>query len=69
MADFTSRLVSSRKLRLCGRLTCSPAAHRKSRLNNFVASLMQILPIGDPHVQETMIAFERTLYAAMARVA
>jgi len=25
---------------------------------------MQILPIGDPHVQETMIAFERTLYAA-----
>jgi len=27
-------------------------------------ALMQILPIGDPHVQETMIAFERTLYAA-----
>jgi methyl acetate hydrolase len=29
-------------------------------------ALMQILPIGDPHVQETMIAFERTLYAAIA---
>jgi hypothetical protein len=26
-------------------------------------ALMQILPIGDPHVQGTMIAFERTLYA------
>ena len=29
-------------------------------------ALMQILPIGDPHVQETMIAFERTLYAAVS---
>jgi methyl acetate hydrolase len=27
-------------------------------------ALMQILPIGDPHVQETMIGFERALYAA-----
>jgi len=32
-------------------------------------ALMQILPIGDPHVQETMIAFERTLYAAISSVA
>jgi CubicO group peptidase (beta-lactamase class C family) len=31
-------------------------------------ALMQILPIGDPHVQETMIAFERTLYAAISSV-
>ena len=29
-------------------------------------ALMQILPIGDPFVQETMIAFERTLYAAVS---
>ena len=29
-------------------------------------ALMQILPIGDPQVQETMIAFERTLYAAIS---
>jgi methyl acetate hydrolase len=29
-------------------------------------ALMQILPIGDPHVQETMIAFEQTLYASIA---
>jgi len=29
-------------------------------------TLMQILPIGDPIVQETMIAFERALYAAIA---
>jgi len=29
-------------------------------------ALMQILPIGDPIVQETMIAFERALYAAIA---
>jgi methyl acetate hydrolase len=32
-------------------------------------ALMQILPIGDPHVQETMIAFERTLYAAISSIA
>jgi CubicO group peptidase (beta-lactamase class C family) len=32
-------------------------------------ALMQILPIGDPHVQEKMIAFERTLYAAISSVA
>jgi hypothetical protein len=32
-------------------------------------ALMQILPIGDPHVQETMIAFERTLYAAFSSIA
>jgi CubicO group peptidase (beta-lactamase class C family) len=32
-------------------------------------ALMQILPIGDPHVQETMIAFERTLYAASSSIA
>jgi hypothetical protein len=25
--------------------------------------MMQILPIGDPHVLETMIAFEQALYA------
>jgi methyl acetate hydrolase len=31
--------------------------------------LMQILPIGDSHVQETMIAFERTVYAASASIA
>jgi hypothetical protein len=29
--------------------------------------LMQILPIGDPDVQGTMIAFERALYAAVER--
>ena len=29
-------------------------------------ALMQILPIGDPIVQETMIALERALYAAIA---
>ena len=28
-------------------------------------ALMQILPIGDPHVQATMMAFERALYAAI----
>jgi methyl acetate hydrolase len=32
-------------------------------------ALMQILPIGDPHVQETMIAFERALYAAILSLA
>ena len=32
-------------------------------------ALMQILPIGDPHVQETMIGFERALYAAIASIA
>jgi methyl acetate hydrolase len=32
-------------------------------------ALMQILPIGDPHVQETMIGFERALYAAISRIA
>ena len=32
-------------------------------------ALMQILPIGDPHVQGTMIAFERALYAAISSVA
>jgi methyl acetate hydrolase len=32
-------------------------------------ALMQILPIGDPHVQETMIAFERSLYAAISSIA
>ena len=32
-------------------------------------ALMQILPIGDPHVQETMIAFERALYAARPSIA
>jgi methyl acetate hydrolase len=32
-------------------------------------ALMQILPIGDPHVLETMIAFERTLYAAISSIA
>jgi methyl acetate hydrolase len=32
-------------------------------------ALMQLLPIGDPHVQETMIAFERTLYAAISSIA
>ena len=30
-------------------------------------ALMQILPIGDPDVQGTMIAFERALYAAVER--
>ena len=39
----------------------------KKRLT--AAALMQILPIGDPHVQETMIAFERTLYAVISKVA
>jgi methyl acetate hydrolase len=29
-------------------------------------ALMQIMPIGDPHVQEAMIAFERSLYAAIS---
>ncbi len=28
-----------------------------------VVAMMQILPIGDPHVLETMIAFEQALYA------
>jgi methyl acetate hydrolase len=32
-------------------------------------ALMQILPIGDPHVQETMIGFERALYTAIASIA
>ena len=32
-------------------------------------ALMQILPIGDSHVQETMIAFEQTLYAAVSSIA
>jgi CubicO group peptidase (beta-lactamase class C family) len=32
-------------------------------------ALMQILPIGDPHVQETMIGFERALYAAISSIA
>ena len=32
-------------------------------------ALMQILPIGDPDVQGTMIAFERALYAARSSVA
>jgi methyl acetate hydrolase len=32
-------------------------------------ALMQILPIGDPDVQGTMIAFERTLYAAISSIA
>jgi methyl acetate hydrolase len=32
-------------------------------------ALMQILPIGDPRVQEMMIGFERALYAAIARTA
>jgi CubicO group peptidase (beta-lactamase class C family) len=32
-------------------------------------ALMQILPIGDPHVQETMIGFERALYAARPSIA
>jgi hypothetical protein len=27
-------------------------------------AMMQILPIGDPHVLGTMIAFEQALYAA-----
>ena len=31
-------------------------------------ALIQILPIGDPNIQETMIAFERTLYAAISSV-
>jgi CubicO group peptidase (beta-lactamase class C family) len=31
-------------------------------------ALMQILPIGDPHVQATMIGFEHALYAARANV-
>jgi methyl acetate hydrolase len=31
-------------------------------------ALMQILPIGDPHVQETMIAFEQALYTAISSV-
>ena len=29
--------------------------------------MMQILPIGDPHVLGTMIAFEQALYAARSR--
>jgi methyl acetate hydrolase len=32
-------------------------------------ALMQILPIGDPHVQQTMIGFERALYAAVPSAA
>ena len=32
-------------------------------------ALMQILPIGDPDVQGTMIAFERALYAARSSIA
>ena len=32
-------------------------------------ALMQILPIGDPHVQETMIGYERALYAAIPSIA
>ena len=32
-------------------------------------ALMQILPIGDPHVQQTMIGFERSLYAAVSSIA
>jgi methyl acetate hydrolase len=32
-------------------------------------ALMQILPIGDPHVQETMMGFERALYAARPSMA
>jgi methyl acetate hydrolase len=32
-------------------------------------ALMQILPIGDPHVQATMIGFEHALYAARANIA
>jgi CubicO group peptidase (beta-lactamase class C family) len=31
--------------------------------------LMQILPIGDPHVRQTMIGFERSLYAAVSSIA
>jgi methyl acetate hydrolase len=32
-------------------------------------ALMQFLPIGDPHVQEAMIGFERALYTAIASIA
>ena len=32
-------------------------------------ALMQILPIGDPHVKETMIGFERALCTAIASIA
>jgi hypothetical protein len=32
-------------------------------------ALMQILPVGDPDVQGTMIAFERALYAARSSIA
>ncbi len=32
-------------------------------------ALMQILPIGDARVQETMIGFERALYAARPSIA
>jgi methyl acetate hydrolase len=32
-------------------------------------ALMQILPIGDPYVQETMMGFERALYAARPSIA
>jgi len=32
-------------------------------------ALMQILPIGDPHVQQAMIGFERALYAAVSNTA
>jgi CubicO group peptidase (beta-lactamase class C family) len=38
---------------------------RKRRIA--AVALMQILPIGDPHVQETMIGFEHELYAARPR--
>jgi methyl acetate hydrolase len=40
---------------------------RKKRIT--AIALMQILPIGDSHVQETMIAFEQTLYAAVSSIA
>jgi methyl acetate hydrolase len=32
-------------------------------------AFMQIMPIGDPHVQEAMIAFERSLYAVISSIA
>ena len=32
-------------------------------------ALMQILPIGDSHVQETMIGFEPALYTARPSIA
>ena len=63
IGDLDVPMVRSNNPALALEVETFPGQVKKWGLTFPAVAMMQILPIGDPHVLETMIAFEQALYA------